>query len=40
MNGIRVSFKPEIGPCLRIVMGVAIEFVDGAVVMLVERERQ
>lgn len=40
MNGIRAAFKPEPGPGLGIGLGAAIEFVDGDVIMPVERERR
>ena len=40
MNGIRAAFKPEPGPGLGIGLGVAISFLDGGVIMLVERERR
>lgn len=39
MNGIRAAFKPEPGPGLGIGLGAAIEFVDGGVIMPVERVR-
>ena len=42
MNGIRAAFKPEPGPGLvyPLGLGAAISFLDGGVIMPVERERR